>query len=249
MRSKSLCAVYVFAAVLLLASLGLADTIHLKDGGIIKGHIVSFTNGSFVVEIGDGSHRRQLTFSSAEIQSITFDSQASPASQTNRNASYTPPTYTPPEVKPEVKPSTPPVIVQSAPKSIPAKTAESTKPVTLNVSVAADNRSNGWTNSGWVVKKGQHIRITGDGTISLGKGQSCSPSGLPNLQDDQKLLKSVPTGALLAVVGDDNNDFIYVGASRDFTAERDGPLFLGVNEGNLNDNSGTFNVKVEILPD
>jgi hypothetical protein len=62
-------------------------------------------------------------------------------------------------------------------------------------------------------------------------------------------LKSVPTGALLAVIGDDNNDFIYIGASREFTAGRDGALYLGVNEGNLNDNSGAFDVKIEILPD
>jgi len=51
---------------------------------------------------------------------------------------------------------------------------------------------------------------------------------------------------LIAVIGDDNNDFIYVGSEREFTATRDGALFLGVNEGNLNDNSGTFDVKIEI---
>ena len=34
----------------------------------------------------------------------------------------------------------------------------------------------------------------------------------------------------------------------EFIAERDGALFLGVNEGNLNDNSGAFEVKVEIDP-
>ena len=65
----------------------------------------------------------------------------------------------------------------------------------------------------------------------------------------QKLLKNVATGALIAVIGDDNNDFIYVGSSREFTATRDGALFLGINEGNLNDNSGSYNVKIEILPD
>ena len=249
MRSSFSRAVYTLAAVFVLAGLGLADTIRLKDGGIIKGHIVSFTNGSFVIEIGDGARRRQLTFAAAEVQSITFDSQA-PALQTNRNASYTPPerSYTPPENKPEPKQSAPPVVIQKSPKQTPTSSAETMKPVALNVSVAADNRANGWTNTGWVVKKGQHIRITGDGKVSLGKGQSCSPSGLPNLEDGQKLLKSVPTGALIAVIGDDNNDFIYVGASREFTAERDGALFLGVNEGNLNDNSGSFSAKVEIQP-
>src|SRR5256885_7061938 len=87
------------AAVLGLSAAGLADTIRLKDGSIIKGHIVSFTSGNFVVEIGEGSRRRQLTFAAVEIQSISFDSQ-SPANVTNRNASYTEP-----EQKPEVPPA------------------------------------------------------------------------------------------------------------------------------------------------
>ena len=51
------------------------------------------------------------------------------------------------------------------------------------------------------------------------------------------------------MIGDDNNDFIYVGAEREFVATRDGALFLGINEGNLDDNSGSFNVKIEIIPD
>jgi hypothetical protein len=38
---------------------------------------------------------------------------------------------------------------------------------------------------------------------------------------------------------------VVVGASREFTAQRDGRLFLGVNEGNLGDNSGTYDVTVE----
>jgi hypothetical protein len=120
------------------------------------------------------------------------------------------------------------------------------KPVAISVKVLADNTNNGWTNSGWVVRKGQTIHITADGQVSLGNGHSTSASGLYDVNDDQKLMKSVPTGALIAVIGDDNNDFIYVGSEREFTATRDGALFLGVNEGNLNDNTGTLDVKIEI---
>ena len=123
------------------------------------------------------------------------------------------------------------------------------KPIVWNVKVLADNTANGWTNSGWVLKKGQKIRVSGDGKISLGKGKSSTASGISELDDAQKLLKNVPTGALIAVIGDDNNDFIYIGAEREFVATRDGALFLGINEGFLDDNSGAFNVKVEIIPD
>jgi hypothetical protein len=118
----------------------------------------------------------------------------------------------------------------------------------LNIKVLADNTANGWTNSGWVVKKGQRIRVSGEGEVNLGNGRKTTAAGLPDVADDQKLLKAVATGALIAVVGDDNNDFIYIGSEREFTAARDGTLFLGVNEGNLGDNSGSFAVKIQILP-
>ncbi|MBL8124645.1 MAG: hypothetical protein JNJ39_11105 [Blastocatellia bacterium] len=131
----------------------------------------------------------------------------------------------------------------------PVRQVSGIKPIEVNVKVLADNTNNGWTNSGWVVKKGQKIKITAVGQISLGGGKSTSPSGQYDLEDNTKLLKSVPTGALLAVIGDDNNDFLYIGSSREFVAERDGALFLGINEGDLNDNSGSFEVKIEIIPD
>jgi hypothetical protein len=58
-------------------------------------------------------------------------------------------------------------------------------------------------------------------------------------------MRNEPTGALIAVVGDDNDDFILVGTRRDFVAQRDGVLFLGVNEGNLTDNTGMYDVVIE----
>ena len=242
---------FVSAILLIVAmsTLLFADTIRLKDGSIIKGKIVSFDNGKFVVTIGEGSRKRQLIFASSEIASIAFDATAGAPQNptvTNRTASYeTPATSSPRVVTTDnygrgSQPST---------NTVRSGSGSNIKPIEWQVKVLANNTSNGWTNSGWVVKKGQRIRITGEGKVSLGSGKSSTPSGEPSLNDDQKLLKNVATGALIAVIGDDNNDFIYVGSSREFTATRDGALFLGINEGNLNDNSGSYNVKIEILPD
>ncbi len=128
------------------------------------------------------------------------------------------------------------------------KTEPQSKPITLNVKVLADNTANGWTNSGWVVKKGQKIRISGKGQINLGNGRYSSAAGVSSLPDKDKLLQTEATGGLIAVIGDDNNDFVFVGASREFVAPRDGALFLGINEGNLDDNSGSFEVTIEIMP-
>ncbi len=58
-------------------------------------------------------------------------------------------------------------------------------------------------------------------------------------------MRNEATGGLIAVIGDDNDDFIFLGSHREFTATRDGVLFLGVNEGNLNDNTGAYEVVVE----
>ncbi len=257
-RSNSIRILGSLLLIVSLAVMAFGDTVRLKDGSIIKGKIVSFDSGKFVVAIGEGSRRRELTFMASEIESILFDSPAVPqiTAPTNRNASYNEPVVitipsTPTKNpvannQPTTKPQQP--RPNNSTNNTPANSNDKMKPIEWTVSVLADNTSNGWTNSGWVVKKGQHIRITGDGKISLGKGKSSTPSGVPELEDGQKLLKNVATGALLAVIGDDNNDFIYVGAEREFVATRDGALFLGINEGNLDDNTGTFNVKVEIMP-
>ena len=55
-----------------------------------------------------------------------------------------------------------------------------------------------------------------------------------------------PTGALIAVIGDNNNEFIFIGARREFVATQDGYLFLGVNENNLDHNTGAYDATVEV---
>jgi hypothetical protein len=149
----------------------------------------------------------------------------------------------PPQTTNGVPPRSEPALVRTSGIGVLAK------PIEISVKVLSDNTSNGWTNSGWVVKKGQRIRVVGSGQVSLGRGNATGPAGSYSLEDNTKLLKNVPTGALIAVIGDDNNDFIYIGADRTFTASRDGALFLGVNEGFLDDNSGSFDVRIEITPE
>lgn len=254
-RSNFLRGAFSFFFVGVLFFSAFADTIRLKDGSIIKGKITGFGGGKFTITIGEGSRKKELSYNANEIESIDFDRDEAarqPVEAVNRTIS------TGGEIsndKPQPIVSVPKVITTdttvktSNVEAKPASTGSITKPIELSVKVLADNTANGWTNSGWVVKKGQRIRIIGDGEVSLGRGQKTGPSGLSALDDQQKLLKGVPTGALIAVIGDDNNDFIYIGAEREFTATRDGALFLGLNEGNLNDNSGAFQVRIEISPD
>ena len=132
------------------SALVLADTIRLKDGSIIKGHIASFSGGNFILEIGDGSHRRQLTFSVDEIESITFDTRIPQVT----NPSTTPASYSKPEIVQPPKPAPSPSSVQTTSQQ-PRRITTSSKagPIKWNTKVAADNSSNGWTNTGWVVRR------------------------------------------------------------------------------------------------
>jgi len=254
LKSKIFRAVCVLSLALSFAVAAFADTIRLKDGSIIKGKIVSFGSGRFTVVINDGARRRQMTFNAAEVESVLFeiDSTVRASNETAStsendaviapviNSNQTGSRQTSP---PQTNANGAPVLQNNSPS-----VSAGSQPITLSVKVLADNTSNGWTNSGFVVQKGQRIKVISTGRVSLGGGRYATPEGITSLPDAEKLMQSQPTGGLIGVLGDDNNEFIFLGAGREFTAPRDGALFLGVNEGNLNDNSGVFEVKVQIFP-
>ena len=105
-----------------------------------------------------------------------------------------------------------------------------------------------WTSTGMIVKRGDHIRINATGAVTLDPvtGRTSGPEGTSDLADPKKLMAEQPTGALIGVIGADNDDFIFIGKSAEFTATRDGLLFLSVNEGNLSDNVGSFKAVIEV---
>jgi hypothetical protein len=226
----------------------LADTIRLKDGSVIRGQVVGFKDQQFTVLIGSGAQgRRSRTLIYVEdVESIEFDSATTAVASVLAN---------------DDSPSTSSTTGQASqpPRSnastdtgrTPART-DTTQPsasgsptfFTIKVPVRADNANNGWTNSGLVVRKGQRLRISSTGRVSLGGGRFSTPAGIQGV-DSNKLMSTEATGALIAVIGDDNDDFLLIGTRRDFVAQRDGVLFLGVNEGNLSDNTGTFDVVIE----
>lgn len=105
-----------------------------------------------------------------------------------------------------------------------------------------------WTSTGLIVKRGDRIRINASGAVTIDPvtGRTTGPEGTADLPDPKKLMADQPTGALIGVIGADNDDFIFIGKSSEFTATRDGLLFLSVNEGNLSDNVGSFKAIIEV---
>ncbi len=232
----------------------LADTIRLKDGSVIRGQIVSFKNEQFTILVGSGARGRKsrITVYMEDVDSIEFDSAGSTGTSEETNTNTSQPTYQPPVNTQPTNPqptNTQPTNTQPTYQPPPTTSSPSsgTNPTffQINTRVRADNASNGWTNTGLVVRRGQRLRISASGRVNLGNNRTSTPDGLPSIPDRDKLMRNQPTGGLIAVIGDDNDDFVFIGRSRDFVAQRDGVLFLGVNEGNLSDNSGAFDVVIE----
>lgn len=295
MRKRTL---LVLVAIAVLAQMAGADTIHLKNGSVLKGKVSSFADDQFIImlDTGSGRYLSKATVYMGDVERIEFDSApaavsetqapapersepapviksetqprgkkgssstepaARPAQQTETQARETgpPETQTTPP-PPDPVPPDKPVSVASTTTTPPATDTSdsgervSRKPLvpikTMSVEVAAKKD---WTSSGLIVKRGDHIRITASGSITLdpASGRTCGPEGLGDLPDPKKLMPDQPTGALIGVISSDNDDFIFIGRSGEFTATRDGLLFLSVNEGQLSDNLGSFKATVEVL--
>lgn len=222
------------ALLLALVVPGVADTIKLKDGSVIHGQVIEFKDGQFTVLIGSGAkgRRGRTTVYVEDIDSISFDAQTAGASDTDS-------TNNPEPVSQPVRSNEPePAATNSQPAAAPTF-------FTIKVSVRADNTNNGWTNSGLVVRRGQRLRITSSGRVDLGRRGFSTPAGLPLATDNDRLMRTEPTGGLIGVIGDDNDDFVFIGAKHEFIAQRDGVLFLGINEGDLTDNRGSYDVVIE----
>ncbi|HLL74579.1 MAG TPA: hypothetical protein VK421_04890 [Pyrinomonadaceae bacterium] len=250
--SKSAAAVFAVALALAAPVSALADTIRLRDGTVVRGQIIAYKDQQFTVLIGSGQRgrRSRMTIYMEDVESIEFDnpfgadggaagargdeatydaddSSARPSSQPQRTTQ--PPAASRPAPQPQQQPQ------------------RASGPVFFPINVRVDPRSteSGWVSSGFTVRRGQRVRVTATGRVTLSNGQATTPTGLPRVADADKLLANEATGALVAVIGDDNNDFILVSSGREFTAQRDGIIFLTINTGRLTATSGAFDVVIE----
>src|SRR5262245_4923969 len=230
----------------------LADTIKLKDGSVLKGKVVSYNQRKFTIVVYIGGNSSRHTVSVDEIESVDFDSTESLASARNTaepstgvdSSSRLEPVTSSASEKPRNEPAAPPVSADPTPvesDTASASSGSSTAEKTVKVAAAAD-----WTSTELRLQRGQKVVISASGEVDLGNDKRTGPDGL-SVTDNRKLIPNRPTGSLIAVVGDDNDDFIYVGGSGEFVSQHNGILFLSVNEGNLKDNNGSFQARVKVL--
>ncbi|MDQ4097542.1 MAG: LecA/PA-IL family lectin, partial [Actinomycetota bacterium] len=102
-----------------------------------------------------------------------------------------------------------------------------------------------WSDTGIELSVGDQVRVTAAGSVFHNESSSIGPEGFPNRPDLLTPLDRANHAGLLARVGDTGEAF-YVGRGASFTADRDGRLFLGINDGGLENNRGSFTATVEV---
>lgn len=107
-----------------------------------------------------------------------------------------------------------------------------------------------WTNSGIFVNSGDTIRTTASGTVYFCSGNTCpsTPDGgvSPDPLDATKFpcFDGSRVSNLIGKIG--NNACFNLNSAKEFIAQQSGTLFLGVNDGMVSDNSGSWTVNINI---
>lgn len=252
--------VAVCLAALLTPALVSADTIRLKDGSTIKGKVVKFSNNEFTVQLdttssGGGSRAliniddvESIEFDAAGSKSETTRGSGSPEASTARSTTRTKPASA---AKPGEKANPPFDESEGDDDALdsvrPAKSKSGSGNASEIGSIQATDlsvpASGEWTSTGIMLKIGQKVRINSTGEAKF-RSRTFGADGLDE-PDPEKLLRDANAGVLIAVIGDDNDDFFLIGKSKEFTATRNGRLYLAVNEGATKDYSGGFRCRIE----
>jgi hypothetical protein len=106
-----------------------------------------------------------------------------------------------------------------------------------------------WTDTGIDVRAGQTLAIDARGTVRLGPTQNevADVDGTPSRRRDAGApMANQPEGALIARIG--NSPVFYIGDQNYVRVPANGRLYLGVNDGDLGNNSGDFQVIVNVQP-
>src|SRR5882672_9400616 len=97
------------------------------------------------------------------------------------------------------------------------------------------------------VVRGQRVRVEASGTIYLEGRTATGPEGLQEKRDPDSPMPEQNDGALLVAIGQDQDSPpIFIGSSREFTADRAGVLYFTINHWETRDARGSFRVNVII---
>lgn len=214
-RSFMRYAVLVFPSVFFIATLN-ADTLVLRDGRRIPGQLISMRND--VVEF-----EAVQTFGGA--QTVQFDRDAIQSIEFDRNTAR----YSAPASQ-QAQPSQ---TIQRGRSGLRER----------QVTVLANVR---WVNTNIDVQSGQDVYFEASGEVRWGPNRRDGPGGEQNSPvNPARPMPNRPAAALIGHVGENSQDYFFIGADRGAIRMRSsGRLLLSVNDEYLQDNSGSFRVVV-----
>ena len=203
MKKFLLALLIVFAT----ATFAAADTIYLRDGRQVRGTLLGFINGQFVIRFEPQFQLRQPT-------------------TTTRRRNESDIQYFRPEEVDRVE--------------IDGRPMDDTRYQTRNVQVALDSN---WIDSGVFVRRGERVEVSASGVITVARAR-ITPDGLRST-DPTAPLPSAAEGKLIGAIGNESTSpIIELGSRREFTADRNGRLFLTANRGSFAGASGAWEVQV-----
>ena len=194
-----------------------ADTVYLRNGTAVHGTVLGYINGRFAI--------RLTTSATLPISSPNSRSQTNTSTDTRVvNAGD---------------------VIFLRPREIDrieieGRSLDDARYQTRAVDVSL---SSNWIDSGIDLRRGERVRVDATGTIYAGRTR-ITPAGLTTT-DPSAPLPRAPEGALIGVVGNDNDSpILEIGAGSEFTADRDGRLYLTINRGSYTDARGAYNVRI-----
>ena len=204
--------ILALAVVICTASFTFADTIYLRDGRTVRGTVLGFINGLFVVRV-------ELRYST------------NPPATTNPNVARSR------TFEGEIQYFRPNEIERI---EIEGRSLDDARFETRTVQVTLEPN---WIDSGVDVRRGERVQVSATGVIIVGRSR-INPDGLRS-SDPTAPLPNAAEGRLIGAVGDDPGaPIIELGSNREFTADRDGRLYLTANRGSYADARGGFNVQI-----
>ncbi|MCA1558228.1 MAG: hypothetical protein LC731_06785 [Acidobacteria bacterium] len=167
--------VLAIALILLLSLAAVADTIRLKDGSVIRGQVIGFRDQQFVILVGQGARgrRSEVRVYMEDVESIEFDNNS--AGGTNTGSIDDGGQSSTQNSRPNTsRPGTsgPGTGGGGGNTSTPRPASSSPNFFQINTRVRGDATTNGWTNTGLVVRRGQRIRRRRQRRLYLDRTQS-----------------------------------------------------------------------------
>lgn len=229
-RSHSLALVLLSLGLALPPAQGLADTLVLRDGDQIEGELISVADDT--IEFRQRGRVRR--FDRSDVRRIDLDDPRGGRSRDRdreRSGDRD-------RDRSEDRDRSADVEVGKAGGSRRSGLREHEVIVAANVP---------WTETRIEVRAGQTIYVSSSGRIAWGPDRRDDAGGESgNHRNPNRPLPNRPGAALIGKVGLSSRDYFFIGNNEGpITMRASGPLYLGVNDDYLQDNSGSFRVMVQ----